>query len=209
MPIRAVRIWSVLLTLSVVGPGCAGGAFSAGGGAELTSAAHEHRLNAKLTTIVYEPSRDGGAVDYYLSDLPPEVWRRGGDVSGHSGNLIHIHLFIAPRAGSTPIATAASSATVRWLVLARGSVGVYGGGGFCRESGDPGDRSLGGSIREASLRLLRLSPGFEDRLGAGQMSASFSARLDPAEAGLMARALSALTAQAGEAAHAPTVEEAH
>lgn len=189
---NALLLFALAVAL-LFGVGC-GGMFR-GGSASLTASGSTDRLAANLTTRVYTAAYDTSAVDFYLSDLPPEVWSRGGDVSAHAGSIIHIHMFVAPRAGSTPIATSASSATVRWLVLAGGRVGLYGGGGFFTKSGEIGDATLGGRIDHASMRPLRASPGFDDKLGPCWLSASFDAEMNGDEVATMARAFAALAAQ--------------
>ncbi|MBL9001911.1 MAG: hypothetical protein JNK25_12325 [Phycisphaerae bacterium] len=178
--------------------GC-GGVFRGGGGdARMVSVASGDVVSMRPTTVVYAKGFDASSADFYISDLPPEVWRNGGDVSDYSGSILHMHVFISPKAGRTPISNQASSSTARWLILSSGRVGVYGGGGFALKSGDVGDTSLGGRITEASMRLLRASEGFEDRLGASRLNASFTARHDPEESALIARTLAALTAHSGE-----------
>jgi hypothetical protein len=52
-------------------------------------------------------------------------------------------------------------------------------------SGTPGDKSFGGSIRDASVKLLASTPGFADRLGAAELIAGVSAPEDESVAALM------------------------
>lgn len=125
--------------------------------------------------------------DFYLTDLPESVWREGGDASRATGTMVHIHMFMKPRPGKTPIEGAASTASVRVLVLSNGELGVYGGGGFFQSSGSPGDSTLGGSLHEGTLRLIRGTTNFEDRLGPGWFSGSLSARRVPEDAARLRR----------------------
>eukprot|EP00913_Durusdinium_trenchii_P006007 g5619.t1 len=96
-----------------------------------------------------------------------------------SGQMVHVHMFVRPKPGRTPIQQTAISATVRHLIIANGQVGMYTGAGFMFPSGTPGDKIFGGSITRADLRLERATPGFTDRLGPAEMTISFGARNDP------------------------------
>lgn len=135
---------------------------------------------------------DASSANLYFTDLSDEALTPGSDLTGVSGTIVHIHLFAIPKVGKTPIDRTASTATVRTLVLAEGHIGVYGGGGFMMPSGKPGERTLGGSISSASIRLTGSTPGFEDRIGAGEFSASVAAPLDEASARRIAARLEEL-----------------
>ncbi len=135
---------------------------------------------------------DASTADLYFTDLSDESLSLGAELADVSGTIVHIHLFAIPKAGKTPIDRTASTATVRTLVVAQGHIGVYGGGGFMMPSGKPGGRSFGGSIAAASIRLTGTTPGFEDRIGAGEFSASVAAPLDDATARRVAARLEEL-----------------
>lgn len=148
-------------------------------------------LRPRLATKAYL-STDSSGASMYFTDLSDQALTPGSDLTGVSGTIVHIHLFAIPKAGKTPIDRTASTATVRTLVLAEGHIGVYGGGGFMMPSGKPGERSFGGSISNASIRLTGSTPGFEDRIGAGEFSASVAAPLDEAVARRIATRLEEL-----------------
>lgn len=129
---------------------------------------------------------DANTVDFYLSDLPAQAFADDADLSQFSGSLVHVHMFLAPRAGSTPIAFTASTATVRQVIFSAGQVGMYSGGGFLLPSGKAGDDVFGGTLRDASLRLTARSPGFVDRLGPADFASSLRVPRDVARARRMA-----------------------
>jgi hypothetical protein len=190
------RRWAcaaMLVGVCVVLPGC--GIAGSSGKARLKSMETGSVLAADLTTRVYR-SDDPDTADFYLTDLPSSVWNAGADVSDMSGVLIHIHMFLRPKAGHTPIEDTASTAVVRCLVLAKGEIGVYGGGGFFVNDGTPGGKSFGGSVRNASLRLVRHTDGFVDRLGPCTFAGSVSGKQDLDTAMLIDRAGRALAAEA-------------
>lgn len=132
---------------------------------------------------------DTSTAEFYLSDIPLRDLSEADSFDQLDGTIVHIHLFIRPMPGKTPIEPTASSATIQAVVLARGEVGLYGGGGFLLPSGTPGDDTLGGSIEEGSIRLLASTPGFVDRLGAADFSAGISTPKNEAAAGVMAHVL--------------------
>lgn len=152
----------------------------------LTSCASDRRLTleaingATVLTVDY-PTRvlvgtDAATADFYLTDLPPELWRPEASLEGVSGTLVHMHLFLPPAAGRAPMGDNASNLNIRFIVVAGGEVGVYGGGGFFYLSGSAMGRRAGGTITGASMRLLHATPKFRDILGASQLSGSFEAR---------------------------------
>lgn len=173
--------------------GC-GVILTSGGDATLEAADAHARLKTKLPMRVYRPW-DSETADVYMTDLPPEVWNGGADVSNMTGVLVHLHMFIRPKAGRTPIADTATTATIRCLVLAKGEIGIYGGGGFYVNGDEPGDERFDGSVRAASLRLIRATGGFEDRLGSVVFSGEVSGKRDDETAGQMDQALRALAAE--------------
>lgn len=129
---------------------------------------------------------DTSTAEFYLSDIPLRELSQADSFDQLSGTIVHLHLFIRPKPGKTPIEPTASSATIQTVVLARGEVGLYGGGGFMLPRGTPGDATLGGSIRDGSVRLLASTPGFVDRLGATDFSVGVNAPRDESGAGVMA-----------------------
>lgn len=133
--------------------------------------------------------RDNNTADVYFSDIPSERLLDPNDsLADAVGSIVHIHIFLVPMAGSTPIDPTACNVTVRHFVLAgpRGpqgklpAVGVYGGGGFLLPDDTPGARSFSGDLFDATLKLTHATPGFVDRLGAARMSGQFEARRDDA-----------------------------
>lgn len=134
-----------------------------------------------LGTAVYLPT-DTTSAEFYLTDLPAEALEPGADLSNVSGRLVQVRLLIAPSAGDTPIATSAVNSAIRHVVLARGAVGIYSGGGFFLPSGRPGDASVGGELRDGTVKLTGRRGPFVDRLGAARFDATFTARRDDAVA---------------------------
>lgn len=167
------------------------------GSAELRSVASPAtpaaQLSAKLTTLAYTSS-DVNTADIYMTDLPRAALEPEADLTGVSGVLVHLHLFITPLAGETPIANSACSATVRTVVIAEGNFGVYGGGGFLAPNESPGGSTFGGKVRDASCRISTKSPGFADRLGSAVFSSTFRVPKDAATSKLIERRLGSILA---------------
>jgi len=147
--------------------GLAGCSFSSAPvGTELISRENGLGLTLVPTTTSYS-ARDRNTADFYMTDLASGSWTK--PTHELSGTLVHVHVFLMPKPGSTPIADDACSFTVRQIVFTGGSHGVYSGGGFLTLSGDVGDLECGGEFRGATLRLTASTNGFEDRLGPAEM----------------------------------------
>jgi hypothetical protein len=188
----AANSWRVLV-LCATGLallGC-GGTQISGGDGRLTSVELGSTLTTSFTKQTYFGT-DNNSADFYLTDLPESVWKEGGDVSAVTGQLVHIHMYVTPKAGRTPIAITANTASVRWLVLTQGRVAVYGGGGYFQHSGEMGDETLSGVLADSTLRLVHASPGVADRLGPSVLSMSVSAVQDKQTCEALARAFSSL-----------------
>ncbi len=174
-------------------------------GCSLIGTSTNLKLEAILDTGTVKPEfqvrtyvpRDKNTADVYLSDIPTERLLDPNDTLADAvGSIVHIHIFLVPVAGSTPIDPTACNATVRQVLLAgpRGpegklpAIGVYGGGGFLLPDESPGSRSFSGDLFDATLKLTHATPGFVDRLGAARMSGDFAARRDDGlSAGIAAR----------------------
>jgi hypothetical protein len=171
------------------------------------------RLEAILDEAVVSPDfrvrsyipKDMNTADLYLSDIPTERLLDPSDsLADAVGSIVHIHLFLVPIAGSTPIDSTACNATVRHVVLAgprgpaldRPAVGVYGGGGFLLPDDTPGARSFSGDLFDATMKLTHATPGFIDRLGASRMRGEFAVRRDDALSAALADRLADLLASA-------------
>jgi hypothetical protein len=142
---------------------------------------------------------DGDTADIYLSDLPRERFTNPRDtLSDCSGSILHLHIFLVPEAGQTPIDATACNLTIRQLVLTKNApqgMGLYGGGGFLLPYGNLGAGDISGSINAASHRLTRATPGFNDLLGPGFISGRFSAPQDDQLAQQMATKLETLVSK--------------
>ncbi len=176
--------------------------FKPGGELTTSSALGAKSLAPSLVTAAYQ-SQDADTADVYLSDIPSKRFLDPKDTFADAvGTIVHIHLFLVPQAGETPIDSTACNVIVRQLVLAgpyRGPgasdtpvMGLYAGGGFLYPDGTVGSGPIGGSIDAASQRLSRSTSGFTDLLGAGSISGRFSAPADDALSHAMGAKLDSL-----------------
>ena len=165
--------------------------------ARLVSAQFPVDLAPDLTTRVYSPRNDSSA-DIYLTDLDQQALTRAlaDPADPTTGTIVHLHMFVRPRPGKTPIDATALSATVRYLVLARGQAGVYDGGGFLLPEGTPGRETFSASVPSATVRLAALTPAFVDRVGRGDLRIRFKAERDEPTADLIARVADRFAARA-------------
>jgi hypothetical protein len=139
-------------------------------------------------TAIYR-SADKNTADLIISDLPLESLASLGVADTQPvGVVVHVHMFLLPKAGRTPIDPTASNATTTVYVFAGDAAGVYRGGGFFLPSDEPGGRNFHGRLADADLRLFRASDYFNDRLGPSTMSGRLSVRRDgPATASILDR----------------------
>jgi len=116
---------------------------------------------------------------FWLSDVPARDLLDGRI---GQGQIVHIELLWVPKAGSTPMDSSATNASIRYVVIAGGEVGIYVGAGFVQPLGPLDRPSVAISVRDASLRLAEATAGFRDVLGPAQLSGRFSSRRDPEQA---------------------------
>lgn len=166
--------WLVLSALLLAGATGIGGCGTRAS-VTLTSPMTGASLRPNLVTRVYT-AQDENTVDVYLTDLTPE--QLGAPFSEDPGTrpvgqIVHIHMFIRPSPGKTPIEPQASNCSIRHLILAPGATGLYGGGGFLLPSGSAASGTFGGSISAGTLRLQASTPTFHDALGPTEVRASF------------------------------------
>jgi hypothetical protein len=146
----------------------------------------------RTTAAVWQ---DTNTVDLYLTDLPRAALDPTAPLDGITGNIVHIHMFLAPRAGRTPIEDTAQTATVRHLVLSRGLAGVYAGGGFLQPRTSFARDRFAGTMNAGTARLIAADPGFVDALGPARIDTEVLARRDPRTARLIAARLETILAR--------------
>lgn len=178
------RRFALLLALPalLVAQGCASPDGGLWGGPTLRIESRESAsyLQPDIRTRVFG-SADRNTADVILSDIPAEdlrAWAEGD--ADASGFVAHIHMFLLPRAGRTPIDFKASNATITVALLSGGRYGMYRGGGFLLPDGAPTGASFGGRLKGATLSPASTTPGFTDRLGHSAAMSNFSAERDEA-----------------------------
>jgi hypothetical protein len=216
----------ILVLSAAILPACSRAFWGGSGSSSLLvhNQATDRTFQPGATTSVYLATATGdeNSADVYLTDLPADRLADPADkLAGLAGSFVHIHLFLVPSAGSTPIEPSACNIAVRALLLTSpdcpdaspGSklplVGLYTGGGFLLPSGTPGDSSLSGSILDASLRLSAVSAPvcgvvFADPLSPAQLTGAFSATLDERRAADLAARFQQLAQSARNAPTSPT-----
>ena len=169
-----------------------GGIGGAGGDAAMVfeSTASPAVFAVRPVEAVYRPV-DRNTADLYFTDIPG-VGAPGSSGLGLTGSVVHVHLFLTPKAGSTPIDFTASNMTVTHVLLADGAFGVYSGAGFLLPNAPPGGRSLGGRVEDATLRPGGRAPGFAERLGWNELSGRLSATRDERRSAQLAAWLDAV-----------------
>ncbi len=200
--VRSTGLFVVGVLAAALGLGCAGcqtisSVTSSETKVSVRSSGEQRTLFESTLPLSVYAWFDANTADVYLTDLSPQALG-SADIAAGDGNLVHLHMFMNPSAGLTPIADTACSVTVRHVVFAKGRVGIYGGGGFLNPRGKPGESTFGGDVRDATVRLLSSTPGFEDKLGPALWSGSFSAADNRATALVAAEKLRATIAAIGK-----------
>ncbi|MGQ0628345.1 MAG: hypothetical protein ACT4PL_09640 [Phycisphaerales bacterium] len=188
--LRAALLPSTCLILAALVGGC-----GVGGGSTLTAASTsgEAVLTPRVETAVYH-SADENTADIFLTDLPlGRLADPADDLRDLSGTVVHVRLFLVPAAGKTPIDRTACNTTVHQTIFAAGAVGIYGGGGFMSVYDAPAGNSMSASLRDVSLRLIRATPDFSDRLGTCVLTGAVAARRDDPAARAIDARISKLT----------------
>ncbi len=153
--------------------GCGVGA--AGGWLQMRSLGQDPVvLSAKYVTAFYSDS-GSAQISFLLADVGLQELLSG---SVRRATVIHLDLLWVPAAGSTPMDASATNATIRYVVIADGEVGVYGGAGFALPRGTQGDHVLGLLLEDASLTLLESTEGFVDLLSPARLTGRATAVLD-------------------------------
>ncbi|MEL6797539.1 MAG: hypothetical protein AAFO89_12045 [Planctomycetota bacterium] len=131
------------------------------------------RLAPSLTTRAYT-YEDENTVHIYLSDLSPEALADPDTAIQAVGQIVHIHMFIRPNPGRTPIEPDALNASIRHAILApNNATGIYAGGGFLLPKSRAASGTFKGTIAEGTLRLEAATPNFTDALGPASLRATF------------------------------------
>ena len=136
-------------------------------------------LKSTLPTRAYT-YQDKNTADIYLTDLSQDqltnFFENDADWSTFTGSMVHVHLFLSPKPGKTPIEPTAANATVRYIVLTKGEIGVYDGAGFILPGKKIGKDSISGALNGAPAKLTRSTARFSDPLPATRLDLSFSAK---------------------------------
>lgn len=154
-------------------------------------------LEARFPTAVYTGAGPTGA-DIVLTDLTLDELDPATDAAELSGRIVRITMMMRPKPGATPIDPTAANATVQYLILSRGMIGLYSGGAFVNPGkpwGRWGSEVMAGKIRGGTLRLTASTAQFVDRLGPARMEAQFEAQPDDALAERAARKFDEIVAE--------------
>ena len=187
------------MVLSLAGCNALRGGGGSGGTSTIISDTTGSVYETNLRTRVYT-YHDDNTADIYLTDLTDAqltaFFQTNADWSQISGTIVHVHLFLDPRPGKTPIEPTAANASIRYGIISNGQIGIYDGAGFMLPGQKPGNKSISGTFQAAPLRLSRATPGFADPLTPARLDLSFDAKLDVAASPELQARLDALASVA-------------
>ncbi|HCT45904.1 MAG: hypothetical protein CMJ35_05040 [Phycisphaerae bacterium] len=199
MSATTVITLSTAIALSMGACNAMRGGGGSGGSSTVVSdtTASIYKTNLRTRAYTYH---DDNTADIYLTDLSDEqltaFFEKNADWSQISGTLVHIHLFLDPKPGKTPIEPTAANASIRYAIVSRGQIGIYDGAGFMLPGQKPGKDTISGSFAAAPLRLTRATEGFNDPLTPARLDMSFDAQLDDLASPELQARLDALAAVA-------------
>jgi len=173
-PARSARLAAVLVALVALIQGC-----TIGSDVQLRSTDGQSILEPQMTVLAYVGA-DKNTANIFLTDLSRGELDTLASIEQVNGYIIHIHMFLAPKAGKTPIAETATNATVRFMVIAEGAVGIYEGAGFLLPTTSTDRPAFIASMEDAPLRLILANDRFADPLGNSLLKLSIVAPLDAA-----------------------------
>ncbi|MFG0285852.1 MAG: hypothetical protein ACF8R7_15660 [Phycisphaerales bacterium JB039] len=154
----------------------------------LESTTSDARLEARFPTVTFAPMGRAG-LDFVLTDLTLDELDPSTDVETLTGRIVRISVVVRPLPGATPIDPTAANATVQYLILSRGAIGLYSGGAFVNPGEPLGTDNLHVRIKRGAMRLTARNDRFIDPLGPTELAADFTAVPDEA---LTARAAAKL-----------------
>lgn len=128
---------------------------------------------------------------FWFSDVPLSALLAHSDATPiKDAVFLHAQLIWLPKPGLTPLDPSATNLVVRVVIVSDGEVGMYGGAGFARIDGEPGDERVEIEVEGGTLTLLERTKGFNDLLSPAGFSGTFAADFAPEEASRWRRALS-------------------
>ena len=133
------------------------------------------QLNIDAKTAVYAHA-DGGDTLFIVSDRSPEELLDGRI---DQGQILVLELLWRPRAGATPVDATATNMSVRHLIVSGDAIGLYGGSGFARLTGDPGDDRVRVKLLRSTIQLLETNPALVDQLSPAETTGRVTFDLDP------------------------------
>lgn len=117
----------------------------------------------------------GAETSFVCGNVSPEALLDG---TADAAEVLHVEMLWQPKPGATPMDSTATNASIRYILIIDGEVGIYEGGGFVQPKGALGDEVLTITMRDATLRLVEATPGFRDLLSPATLQGELTARHD-------------------------------
>jgi len=188
---RRILILSLLVMASFCLEGCAGRSVAGSLRAQSLGSKPVVLPGDYVAAFYWHDPNQG--TSFMLSDVPIDDVLSG---KVHQGQILHIELLWLPKPGETPMDSSAADASIRYVVIANGEVGVYGGAGFLMPGGSLDGKTVSLALRDSSLQLVQSTPGFVDLLSPGQLIGNFTATKDEAKTRQLNYAVSQLVTNA-------------
>jgi hypothetical protein len=143
----------------------------------------EMRLSAlgARRLVLERPLREGVYADldsehgFWFSDIELDGFASAA-APIESAVVVHAQLVWKPEPGRTPLSATATNTVIRVMVVSKGEVGIYGGAGFARPTGNLEDDVLEMDLKGGTLTLLHATKGFHDLLSPAELTGVLKAR---------------------------------
>jgi len=104
--------------------------------------------------------------EIWMTDIPLDQLSEG---TFSDGQILHLQVLWTPVAGKTPLTATSTNLSIEHVIIAEGTVGIYGGGGFCWLSGNP-EKGMHVYVEDATIAIQEQSSGFLDLLTPATMN---------------------------------------
>lgn len=160
------------------------------GGTVTTTGLGDNAVKVDSTFETGEFAVEPAQTTVVFSTIPYEQLANG---TATDGQFLHIEVLWRPKAGATAIDSTSTNLSIRWVVVSKGEVGIYGGGGFgWIQDGTETDEGIGIEITGSTLSLEERTVGFVDLLSPATMLGEIGAVKDAERARAYRRAASQL-----------------
>ncbi len=133
------------------------------------------RVEGEIVTAIYT-DRLSSELSFFMADRSIDELM---EADPGTAQVLRVELLWEPQPGRTPVDEYATNASLQYVIMVDGELGIYSGGGFAAIDGGRGDERIYILLRNTTLRLQDHTPGFVDQLGPTLLTGSLVAEYRP------------------------------